>query len=95
MDELCFVGDRLLTDVVFGNLHGMLTFHTRPLSLKGDNLTAVVFRFLERKVSAPCGGACRLIPAAAFLPGFRHDVVIFHLRPGFSAVVGKFGCTLD
>lgn len=50
LDELCFVGDRLLTDVVFGNLHGMLTVHTRPLTLEGDNRPAAVFRFLERKV---------------------------------------------
>lgn len=50
LDELCFVGDRLLTDVVFGNLHGMLTVHTRPLTLKGDNRPAALFRFLERKV---------------------------------------------
>ena len=50
LDELCFVGDRLLTDVVFGNLHGMLTVHTRPLTLKGDNRPAAIFRFLERKV---------------------------------------------
>lgn len=44
------MGDRLLTDVVFGNLHGMLTVHTQPLTLKGDNRPAAVFRFLERKV---------------------------------------------
>ncbi|CAM9496555.1 unnamed protein product [Ectocarpus sp. 6 AP-2014] len=50
LDELCFVGDRLLTDVVFGNLHGMLTVHTQPLTLKGDNRPAAVFRYLERKV---------------------------------------------
>lgn len=50
LDELCFVGDRLLTDVVFGNLHGMLTVHTQPLTLTGDNRPAAVFRFLERKV---------------------------------------------
>lgn len=51
IDELCFVGDRLLTDVVFGNLHGMLTVHTRPLTLEGDNRPAAIFRFLERKVT--------------------------------------------
>jgi phosphatidylglycerophosphatase GEP4 len=28
-DRLCVIGDRLLTDVVFGNLHGMLTVHTQ------------------------------------------------------------------
>jgi phosphatidylglycerophosphatase GEP4 len=35
--ELCMVGDRLLTDVVFGNLHGMLTVHTLPLCFGDDN----------------------------------------------------------
>lgn len=40
-----------MTDVVLGNLHGMLTVHTRPLTLRGDNRLAVFFRFLERKVT--------------------------------------------
>ena len=26
-EALCAVGDRLLTDIMFGNLHGMLTVH--------------------------------------------------------------------
>jgi phosphatidylglycerophosphatase GEP4 len=49
---LCMVGDRLLTDVVFGNLHGMLTVHTLPL-LRGrenrqvDNWTASLIRPVE------------------------------------------------
>ena len=38
------VGDRLLTDVVFGNLHGMLTVHTQPLTLEGDNKVARAIR---------------------------------------------------
>lgn len=50
LDELCFIGDRLLTDVVFGNLHGMLTVHTQPLTLEGDNRPAAFFRFIEKKV---------------------------------------------
>ncbi|CAM9630032.1 unnamed protein product [Pylaiella littoralis] len=50
LDELCFIGDRLLTDVVFGNMHGMLTVHTQPLTLEGDNKPAAVFRFLEKRV---------------------------------------------
>jgi phosphatidylglycerophosphatase GEP4 len=29
--HICMIGDRLLTDIVFGNLHGMLTVHTLPL----------------------------------------------------------------
>ncbi|KAL3940356.1 MAG: hypothetical protein SGARI_000996 [Bacillariaceae sp.] len=34
---LCMVGDRLLTDIVFGNLYGMLTVHTLPLCRGADN----------------------------------------------------------
>ena len=30
--HLCVIGDRILTDVVFGNLYGMLTVHTQPLT---------------------------------------------------------------
>lgn len=53
------MGDRLLTDVVFGNLHDMLTVHTQPLTLKGDNRPAAVFRFLERKVRTGMGQRSR------------------------------------
>ena len=34
---VCMIGDRLLTDVVFGNLYGMLTVHTLPLCTGPDN----------------------------------------------------------
>jgi phosphatidylglycerophosphatase GEP4 len=50
---LCMVGDRLLTDVVFGNLYGMLTVHTLPLCQgadnQADNLPAKIIRSLENK----------------------------------------------
>ncbi|KAL7508042.1 hypothetical protein ACHAXN_009032 [Cyclotella atomus] len=52
--ELCMVGDRLLTDIVFGNLHGMLTVHTLPLCSgkenRGDNLVASWIRSAENKL---------------------------------------------
>lgn len=52
--SLCMVGDRLLTDIVFGNLHGMLTIHVLPLCKgadnKRDNWTAKVLRPVENKV---------------------------------------------
>jgi len=35
--RICVVGDRLLTDIVFGNLHGMLTVHTQPFADDSDN----------------------------------------------------------
>eukprot|EP01083_Nonionella_stella_P082030 226360_1 len=51
--ELCMVGDRLLTDIVFGNLHGMLTVHCLPLCSgdenKGDNKIASIVRTVENK----------------------------------------------
>mmetsp|Transcript_24685 Transcript_24685/g.53247 ORF Transcript_24685/g.53247 Transcript_24685/m.53247 type:complete len:238 (-) Transcript_24685:424-1137(-) len=52
--ELCMVGDRLLTDIVFGNLHGMLTVHVLPLCSgeenKKDNKVANVVRKVENKI---------------------------------------------
>ncbi|CAB9502188.1 Conserved hypothetical protein [Seminavis robusta] len=50
---VCMVGDRLLTDVVFGNLYGMLTVHTMPLCSGDDNArdnkVAKVIRGAENK----------------------------------------------
>jgi len=50
---LCMIGDRLLTDVVFGNLHGMLTVHTLPVVVGADNAkdnwTAKLLRPMENK----------------------------------------------
>lgn len=45
--ELCMMGDRLLTDIVFGNLYGLLTVHVLPLSTKGDNGIAARVRHIE------------------------------------------------
>jgi phosphatidylglycerophosphatase GEP4 len=51
--ELCMVGDRLLTDIVFGNLYGMLTVHCLPLCSgsdnKSDNKVANIVRTAENK----------------------------------------------
>mmetsp|Transcript_3804 Transcript_3804/g.9980 ORF Transcript_3804/g.9980 Transcript_3804/m.9980 type:complete len:262 (+) Transcript_3804:99-884(+) len=51
--RVCVIGDRLLTDVVFGNLHAMLTVHTLPLC-KGednemDNTPSKIIRYVENK----------------------------------------------
>mmetsp|Transcript_14394 Transcript_14394/g.17500 ORF Transcript_14394/g.17500 Transcript_14394/m.17500 type:complete len:231 (+) Transcript_14394:104-796(+) len=49
--QLCMVGDRLLTDVVFGNLYGMLTLHCLPLchgkENSKDNKVASAVRTVE------------------------------------------------
>ena len=51
--QLAFVGDRLLTDVVFGNLHGMLTVHVQPLTVRGDNPAGLVVRSVENRLLLP------------------------------------------
>ena len=48
--ECAIIGDRILTDVVFGNLHGMMTIHVEPLTLVGDNSMAKLSRWAERKL---------------------------------------------
>lgn len=52
--QLCMVGDRLLTDIVFGNLYGMLTVHCDPLCSgeenKNDNKIARVIRTGENSI---------------------------------------------
>lgn len=51
---ICVVGDRLLTDIVFGNLYGLLTIHTLPLcygkSNVKDNWTAKMLRPMENSL---------------------------------------------
>lgn len=49
-DELVFVGDRFFTDVVFGNMHGMLTVHVEPFTSKGDNLVVRLIRSMEADI---------------------------------------------
>ena len=50
---LCMIGDRLLTDVVFGNLYEMLTVHTLPLCQgaenQADNKPSKMIRYIENK----------------------------------------------
>jgi len=56
--KICIVGDRLLTDIVFGNLHGMMTVHTLPFPAASDdddegerdNWTAKMIRPVENKM---------------------------------------------
>lgn len=45
---LVMIGDRYLTDVVFGNLHGMLCVRTEQLTSRGDNPVAARMAQLER-----------------------------------------------
>lgn len=45
--SLVMVGDRYLTDVTFGNLHGMLCVRTTQLTHVGDNPVAQAMRVME------------------------------------------------
>ena len=68
---LVMVGDRYLTDVTFGNLHGMLCVRTRLLTHTGDNRVARMMRPLENLLVALFRRLCfqptahRLAAAAA------------------------------
>ncbi|KAJ1563820.1 hypothetical protein HK405_000650, partial [Cladochytrium tenue] len=49
--EVAVVGDRVLTDIVFGNLAGCTTILVRDLvTTEGDNWAAAQVRWMERKV---------------------------------------------
>ena len=48
--QLMIVGDRVLTDIAFGNRYGMLTVLVDPFTLKGDNLGARLVRPFERGI---------------------------------------------
>ncbi|PVU99818.1 hypothetical protein BB559_000389 [Furculomyces boomerangus] len=52
-DQIAVIGDRLLTDIVFGNLYGFYTVYTRKvISLKNDNLFAKYIRMLEHRFTS-------------------------------------------
>ncbi|KAG2422414.1 hypothetical protein HXX76_016059 [Chlamydomonas incerta] len=45
--QLIMVGDRYLTDIAFGNRHGMLTVHVQPLTTSGEPFGVVMARRIE------------------------------------------------
>eukprot|EP00878_Enallax_costatus_P008614 GHUV01009007.1.p1 GENE.GHUV01009007.1~~GHUV01009007.1.p1 ORF type:complete len:309 (+),score=74.14 GHUV01009007.1:88-1014(+) len=45
--EMVFIGDRYLTDVVYGNRHGMLTLRVAPLTSKGEPPSVTAARVIE------------------------------------------------
>jgi phosphatidylglycerophosphatase GEP4 len=52
--SMCMIGDRILTDIVFGNLNNMITIHTQAFtdttSMQKDNWTAKIIRPIENKI---------------------------------------------
>jgi phosphatidylglycerophosphatase GEP4 len=51
--EIAVVGDRVLTDVLFANLNGMLSVLVAPISIRTDHPIAVLIRGFERRVILP------------------------------------------
>jgi len=49
--RVVIVGDRRLTDVCFGNAHGMLTVLTQPLAPQLDPLPVKISRLVEERLS--------------------------------------------
>ena len=50
--KLIFVGDRYLTDVVYGNRHGMFTIRVAPFTTKGESISIKSARKIEESVVA-------------------------------------------
>lgn len=51
--EICLVGDRLLTDVLFANYHGLYSVLVDPLNKWDDHPMAFIFRFFETYLILP------------------------------------------
>ena len=45
---VCYAGDRVLTDVVFANRHGMMSVLVAPLSVAKDHPIAVIIRYVRK-----------------------------------------------
>lgn len=51
--QICMVGDRVLTDVLFANLAGMVSVLVRPLCTRTDHPVSVLIRAMERRLLLP------------------------------------------
>jgi len=49
-EKVAIVGDRLLTDILLGNLNGMYTIYTYPIEKSGDAWNVKPLRYLEEIV---------------------------------------------
>jgi phosphatidylglycerophosphatase GEP4 len=89
--DLCVIGDRLLTDVVFGNLHGMLTVHTkvRDGSVCEPCACAAAVKFS----SIINASACRLLMACTASRCQRHLVLTFCMLAICSMVMRSSAAT--
>jgi phosphatidylglycerophosphatase GEP4 len=51
-EQIAVIGDRYLTDILFGNMHGMLTIHTSPLTKDGESVTVAIVCDLKQITEA-------------------------------------------
>lgn len=65
---MIFIGDRYLTDVVFGNRHGMLTIRVTPLTFEGEPPTVAAARVVEEACVSRWSAAGLRAPAHRLLP---------------------------
>ena len=73
---LVMVGDRYLTDVVYGNRHGMLTIRTVPFRPASDKLVVRLARRLEDALLARLvARRVQPLPHALLPPGTQSAVV--------------------
>eukprot|EP00879_Flechtneria_rotunda_P017457 GHRR01018295.1.p1 GENE.GHRR01018295.1~~GHRR01018295.1.p1 ORF type:complete len:236 (+),score=82.85 GHRR01018295.1:270-977(+) len=66
--EMVFVGDRYLTDVVYGNRHGMLTIRVAPLTSKGEPPAVAAARLVEEACVRRWGAQGIKAPLNQLLP---------------------------
>ena len=70
------VGDRYLTDVVYGNRHGMLTIRTQPFKPASDKLVVRLARRLEDALLARLAARQVQPPPHALLPPDTRAAVV-------------------
>ena len=63
-EELVMIGDRYLTDVVYGNRNGLFTIRPAPLTLEGEP-SAVLF--VSAALTAGSSGSLRVICCTVLL----------------------------
>ena len=77
VEQLVMVGDRLLTDMVYGNRLGMLTIMPEPITTRGEPVTVKWSRALERRLDRRyCRKGIKplahpLVPDASMLGSFK------------------------
>ena len=81
-EDLVMVGDRYLTDVVYGNRLGMLTVRPTPFTLEGETATVKMSRRIEERLVGGWEGAGRRAPEHKRVPEGKLAQAAFVKHPG-------------